>query len=528
MLAERLDAVSAVAEGSMPWNAILSLLPSARICGGMPPAMITGIATHSQEVRPGVLFACLPGTSGDGHHFAITAQQAGAQALLVQHELPQCAALAQIEVPDTRTAVALLARAWHGFPDRRLRMLAVTGTNGKTTTTILLEAIFSAAEQPLGVLGTVSYKLGDREIPASLTTPDAVHLAGYLAEMVRSGLHGAALEASSHALAQDRLSGFEIDTAIFTNLARDHWDYHGGILPYFQAKKRLFDPRGGQKPYPTLGVICVDQWAGRELCRQTASYRSVVSYGLHAPADFTARWRPLPSGGLLIVRHGRDVWPLSVPLTGEYNAQNALAAVAAAMANGISPEAVAAGLSSVGPIPGRMEAVDGGQAFTVLVDFAHNPAGLLQALRAAQSTDPRRIILVFGCKGGDGDAVKRKLMGRVAAQGADIVILSTDDPYREDPARIAAEVAAGLQGTSTPYQVVLDRRSAITQAITIAEDGDLVLVAGRGHETIQPIDGRSRPLDDRAICRQAIADRLRAAPHGSATNWRPEISTTSG
>ncbi len=491
----------------LPWNEVLRLLPSARVVGGSPRTALVGIATHTRDVRPGTLFACLPGTSGDGHRFGAIAQHLGACALLVERFLPECAELPQIEVRDARSAVALLARALHGFPDRHLHLIAVTGTNGKTTTTFLIEAIFRAAGMPLGLLGTVAYKLGSREIPASLTTPDAVHLASYLAEIRGVGLHGAVLEASSHALAQGRISGFEIDTAIFTNLARDHWDYHGGALPYFQAKKRLFEPRGGHKPFPALAVVCVDQWAGRELARQVAPYRQVATFGLQTPADFTARWQPLPTGGLLVVRSGQQIWPFVVPLLGEYNAQNALAAVTTALVHGIEPEAIARGLATVPPVPGRMEAIDGGQPFAVLVDFAHNPAGLLQALRVARAKQPRRLILVFGCKGGDGDAVKRRLMGRVAAQGADLVLLTTDDPYGEDPGLIATEVARGLEGTATPYRVILDRREAIEEAIATAAEGDLVLVAGRGHEAFQPVADGKAPLDDRAVCREAIAQR---------------------
>lgn len=490
-------------------GAVAHLLPFARVHPGesMRSPSIQGIATHTQDVLPGFLFACIPGTTGDGHAFAPRAVQSGAIALLVERFLPSCVDTVQFEVPDSRKAVGIIARAFYGNPDRRLHLVAVTGTNGKTTTAFLLEAIYRAAGMPMGMLGTVEYRLGQRTIAASLTTPDAVHLASYLAEMASCGMQGAVLEASSHALAQDRLTGLEIDTAIFTNLARDHWDYHGGLLPYFAAKRRLFAPRGGSKPYPPLAVISVDQWAGRLLARQVAEQRQVVTYGLRTPADFTATTCPLPSGSLLIVRHGEQVWPFVLPLHGDHNAQNALAAAAAALSVGIAAEAIAKGLAAVRSIPGRMESIDCGQPFTVLVDFAHNPAGLLEALRAARGRKPERLILVFGCKGADGDTVKRHLMGRIAAQGADMVWLTTDDPYEEDPERIAEEVARGLQGIGH-FRIVLDRQQAIAEAIQSAEPGDTVLVAGRGHEVRQPTPEGQRPLDDREVCRAAIQEWL--------------------
>ncbi len=265
----------------------------------------------------------------------------------------------------------------------------------------------------------------------------------------------------------------------------------------------MFIPRGGSKPYPPLAVISVDQWAGRLLARQVAEWRQVVTYGLRTPADFTATTCPLPSGSLLIVRHGEQVWPFVLPLRGEHNAQNALAAVVSTLSVGIEPEAIAKGLASVRSIPGRMEGIDCGQPFAVVVDFAHNPSGLLEALRAARAQKPERLILVFGCKGADGDTVKRHLMGRIASQGADMVWLTTDDPYEEDPERIAAEVARGFQGT-VRFRTVLDREQAIAEAIWIAEPGDLVLVAGRGHEARQPTSQGHRPFDDREVCRIAI------------------------
>jgi len=501
--------------GPVDLTALSACLPVRRLHGLHGPVAISAVAVHTDAVRPGALFACLPGAAQDGHDWAAVAVERGAVALLVERRLPHLAGIPQVEVPDARAGVALVAAAFHGRPDRRLLVLGVTGTNGKTTTAFMLHAVFGAAHRPLGLLGTVTYRLGRREVPAPLTTPEAPTLHALLAEMAGAGLQGVAMEASSHALSQGRLEGVEVDTAIFTNLSRDHLDYHGSAMAYFAAKRLLFRPRGGHKPFPALAVVCTDNAAGRLLAREAQSCRQVVTFGLDQPADVWGRYRADGAGsGTLSVRGLWGRGEVSLPLPGRHNAQNALGALAAACANGVPFDTVAHALATMNGVPGRFEPIEAGQRFAVVVDFAHNPDGLRWALVAARRRCGGRLRLVFGCKGGDGDQEKRRRMGALAGRLADVVYLTTDDPYQEDPEQIAAAVQGGLAPTAALYHVVLDRPTAIRQAIGDAHPGDLVLVAGRGHEVRQAVVGGHRPLDDRAVCRAALLQRL-GTPSGA-------------
>jgi UDP-N-acetylmuramoyl-L-alanyl-D-glutamate--2,6-diaminopimelate ligase len=491
---------------------LAALLPAGRLHGLRGPCALHGIALHTDQVQPGSLFACVRGERHDGHDWATLAVQRGAVALLVERHLPALADTPQLEVPDARVAVAHCARAFHGRPDQRLLVLAVTGTNGKTTTTFMLHAIFAAAGLPLGVIGTVCYRLGRSESPALLTTPDAVRLYGLLAEGAAAGLHGVALEASSHALSQGRLEGLEVDTAIFTNLSHDHLDYHGSPMAYFAAKRRLFAPRPGSKQHPSLAVVSADRPAGRLLARLVHGQRRVVTCGLGPGVDVQGDLEAGPGGRPQLRYRGLlGAGSLPLPLPGRHNARNALAALTAALLNGVPPAAAADGLAAMPPVPGRLEPVDDGQDVRVLVDFAHNPHGLRCALDAARSLCARRLLLVFGCKGEDGDGDKRRRMGMVAGRLADEVILTTDDPYGERPEDIAAAVRAGLEAVGATFRVELDRERAIGEAIARAGAGDVVLVAGRGHEAWQPGPGGRVPLDDRAICRGALQQRRAAS-----------------
>ena len=493
-------------------EALLGSLPACRRHGPGGPVPITGLAAHTLQVRNGSLFACIPGSEQDGHRFAPAAVAAGAAALLVERFLPELADVPQAEVADVRGALAGLARAFHGHPDRRLQILAVTGTNGKTTTAFMLQAILAAAGRPAALFGTVCYRLPGRELPAPLTTPDAVTLQALLAEAAAAGAAAAVLEASSHALAQQRLEGLEVDTAIFTNLTQDHLDYHGTPMAYLAAKRRLFEARGGCKPHPALAVICSDGAAGRLIARRVAG-REVVRFGFGPRAEVWGRYRPDGAGGALAVRGPWGRGELRLPLPGAHNAQNALAALAAALANGIPLETAARALQHLPPVPGRFEPIEAGQDFRVVVDFAHNPDGLRQALwTARRQCGGGTLRLVFGCKGDDGDGGKRRRMGQIAARLADAVYLTTDDPHREDPARIAAQVELGLGDGGARYCRLLDRRAAIRQAVQDAEAGDFILVAGRGHERHQPTVLGRLPFDDRAECRQALLERPHAKP----------------
>jgi UDP-N-acetylmuramoyl-L-alanyl-D-glutamate--2,6-diaminopimelate ligase len=490
-------------------GALAGTLPEGRLHGARGPVPLSALALHTDHVVPGALFTCVRGAVHDGHAWAAVAVARGARALLVEHRLPEFPEVPQLEVPCARRAAARLARAFYGFPDRELLVVAVTGTNGKTTVTHMVDAVLRAAGRPSALLGTVGYRVGSTVEPAPLTTPDPVTLYRCLAEAAAQGLAAVVLEASSHALGQGRLEGLEVDTAVFTNLSRDHLDYHGDPLAYFAAKRRLFAPRPGAKPFPSLAVVGVDGAAGRLLAASVRTARQVVTYALDAEADVVGRLAPRPGGRAVLAvdgRLGRGEVPL--PLPGRHNAQNALAAVAVALANGLPLTAAAEGLERLGPVPGRLEPVDLGQDFRVLVDFAHNPHGLECALRAARDLTAGRVLLVFGCKGGDGDQGKRVAMGRIAGRWADRVFLTTDDPYGEPPAATAAPVAHGLAAVGASFCLELDRAQAVRAAIESARPGDLVLVAGRGHEAWQPWADGAVPLDDRTLCREALWARL--------------------
>ncbi len=491
-----------------PLGRLLDDLPQYRLVGPdgravERDAVVTGVAEHTSRVGPGILFACVPGRRHDGHAFAETAVARGAIALVVERALPGCAGVPQIVVGNARAAAALLARRLYGRPDARQLILAVTGTNGKTTTTYMLEAIFARAGRPVGVVGTIGARIGGVQRPADLTTPVSADLYALLADALTAGLAGVALEASSHALDQHRLEGLLVDTAIFTNFTRDHLDYHGDAMSYFAAKRRLFAARGGRKAEPELAVASCDQPAGRLLLRTLPASRQGVSFGFAPDADVRGELRGECE---LLITSAWGAERVRLPLPGRHNAANALAAAAAALANGVGMAQVAEGIEALPPLPGRFEHVDAGQPFQVVVDFAHNPDGLACTLRAARAVCPRRLLVVFGCKGGDGDAEKRLRMGAVVAAHADACIVTTDDPYDEDPAAIAEVAAEGARARpgGADVRITLDREAAIAEAIDLAGPGDLVLVAGRGHEAWQTVRGQRRPLRDRDVCLRAL------------------------
>ena len=439
---------------------------------------IAGMTLDSGQVRSGDLYCCLRGERADGHDFAADAISAGASALLVDHALDLDAT--QLVVPDTRPAVGPLAAALWDRPSERMAVVGITGTNGKTTTSYLLAAVLEHAGWSTGVMGTLT---------GSFTTPEAPELQARLAEMVGEGRRAVAMEVSSHALALHRVDGTRFAVAVFTNLGRDHLDLHGTIERYFAAKASLFTPGRA-----AVGVVNVDDVHGRQLA--DAAPIPIIPFGLAdaeeltvGPTDSTFRWR------------GHDV---TLPLGGRFNVANALAAATAAAALGIAEDVIAAGLGEVTPVPGRMEAVDAGQPFRVVVDFAHTPDALAGLLAELREVTPGKVIAVFGC-GGDRDAEKRPLMGRSAAEGADLVVVTSDNPRSEDPEAIVAAIVAGVP---VPRQGVVvtevDRRRAIARALSEATAGDVVVIAGKGHETTQTVAGEKRPFDDRAVARELL------------------------
>ncbi|MGD9702074.1 MAG: UDP-N-acetylmuramoyl-L-alanyl-D-glutamate--2,6-diaminopimelate ligase [Acidimicrobiia bacterium] len=440
---------------------------------------VCAVTHDSRAVTPGSLLCCIRGSSADGHGFAAEAAERGAAALLVDHVLD--IGLAQIVVDDTRVAAGPVASAVLGDPSEQLTVVGVTGTNGKTTTTHLLAAIFEAAGWPTGIIGTLS---------GSKTTPEAPELQTLLATFRDDGRRAVVMEVSSHALALHRVDGTRFAAAVFTNLGRDHLDLHGSEERYFAAKARLFEPQ-----FTALGIVNLDDVRG-QLLADVATI-ALVGYGLADAVDLVVqadrhsfRWR------------GRDV---VVPLGGRFNVSNSLAAATAAEALGIDVDVIVAGLATVTPVPGRFEAVAAGQPFHVVVDYAHTPDGLQVALESARETVAGgRVIVVFGC-GGDRDAEKRPLMGRVAAELADVVIVTSDNPRSEEPLDIIAAVLRGVPDeylrsvTSEP-----DRRVAIEEALGAARPGDMVVIAGKGHEATQTIGAAVLPFDDRAVARELL------------------------
>jgi UDP-N-acetylmuramoyl-L-alanyl-D-glutamate--2,6-diaminopimelate ligase len=450
---------------------------------GLDGVDVGGIAYDSRQVVPGDLFCCLPGAHTDGHDHAEAAVAAGAVALLVERPLPLV--VAQVQVPDARRAMALASAAFFGHPSRAMQVVGVTGTNGKTTTVHLLAAAFEAAGRSARVLGTLS---------GARTTPEAPDLQRQLAAWRDEGVEVVAMEVSSHALSLSRVDGTRFAAAVFTNLSRDHLDFHQTMESYFTTKSRLFDPA-----FTDLAVVNLDSPYGR-LLRDTATTRT-VGYGLDLAADLE-----VGAGRSTFSWRGQHV---ELGLSGRFNVANALAAAETAVALGLDPAPVAAGLGAVGPVAGRFELVEEGQPFTVVVDYAHTPDGLEQVLVAAgEIAGGGQVTAVFGC-GGDRDPSKRGPMGQVAAERADRVVLTADNSRHEETGAIIDAVQQGFERAdlrrATELVVEPDRRAAIAAALAAARPGDVVVVAGKGHEDTLVIGDDVVPFDDREVVRDELA-----------------------
>ena len=467
---------------------------------GATSVEIGSVVHDSRTVRPGALFCCIRGSVTDGHEYAPGAVDAGAVALLVEEWVP--VAVPQARVASVRAVLGPLAARFYGEPAFAMRVLGVTGTNGKTTTTYLLESIAAAAGDVAGVIGTVAARVGDRVLSTEHTTPEATELQSVLAAMRDEGVETVAMEVSSHALDQHRVDATNFAAVCFTNLSHDHLDYHGSVDAYFDAKARLFSP-----VFTRRAAVHVGDAHGEKLARRAADSGLVVTrFAVDGPADVTAQNVELTPRGAsfdLVTCSSRRV-RVRTPLVGSFNVVNALAAATTALLAGFELDAIVAGLERPVVVPGRMERVDAGQDFTVLVDYAHTPAALEAALVAARDlvVPGGRVITVFGC-GGDRDPGKRPLMGEIAAVRADLAYLTTDNPRSEDPAAIIEDVLVGVPGGSA-VESILDRRDAIRRALATARAGDVVVVAGKGHESGQLAGGRTEPFDDRIVAREEL------------------------
>jgi UDP-N-acetylmuramoyl-L-alanyl-D-glutamate--2,6-diaminopimelate ligase len=450
---------------------------------GEPAVEIADLAYDSRAVPPGALFFCVPGERSDGHDFADRAVKEGASALVVQRPVP--ARVPQIVVTDVREAMARAAAEFFGRPTAQLDVAAVTGTNGKTTTSFLLHSILEAAGRKPGLLGTIESRVGSERRPAIRTTPEAIDLQRTFREMLDAGNLSVALEATSHGSEQKRLLDVRFAVLVFTNLSQDHLDFHGTMEAYFEAKRRLF-----LDGLPPAAVNVGDPY-GKQLADELRGLGGeLVTFGFADEAD-------LGPG---------DVEVNTSRLRGRFNVENILGAAAAGRLLGIESSAIAAGIENLDGVPGRFESVDEGQPFTVLVDYAHTPEALENVLRAARELDAGRVLCVFGC-GGDRDRGKRPIMGRIAGRLADIAIVTSDNPRSEEPRAIIDEIVAGAEGA---LEIEPDRREAIVRAVEEARPGDVVLIAGKGHEQGQQFRDRTVPFDDREVAREALR-RLGAA-----------------
>jgi UDP-N-acetylmuramoyl-L-alanyl-D-glutamate--2,6-diaminopimelate ligase len=469
---------------------------------------VTAVTDDSRQVKPGSLFVAVKGERVDGHAFLPQAVAAGASALVIQGPWSSAPPGPTVSLRNSKSALGLLAARLHHDPSSRLRMIGVTGTNGKTTVTYLCKGILEAVGRQVGLIGTVAYQIGSERLHASHTTPGAVELQALLSRMVDAGIDTAVMEVSSHALAMNRTAGCEFDAAVFTNLTQDHLDFHSDLEDYFQAKLRLFKDLtpAGNKAGLKRAIVNADDPRGEHVAE--ASRVPVWTYSVRKPADIRAEEVRLSlSETTFMVSTPLGRFQAESRLVGEHNVSNILAAIGVALHEGLSLEAVHQGIRTVSNVPGRFERVEAGQDFTVVVDYAHTDDALTRLLTAAQALKTGRIITVFGC-GGDRDRGKRPQMGRVAAQRSDLVILTSDNPRTEDPMAILKEVEAGVREALDPgrvrYQVIPDRRQAIEAAIREARRGDMVLIAGKGHEDYQIIGGQRLHFDDREVAREAI------------------------
>jgi UDP-N-acetylmuramoyl-L-alanyl-D-glutamate--2,6-diaminopimelate ligase len=465
---------------------------------------VHGLCYDSRRVRAGDVFFALPGQKRDGRAFVSAAVESGAVAV-VSESAERWASGASIQVREPRLALAQAAGRLYDHPSRALRVVGVTGTNGKTTTTYLLEAIFRAAGWSAGLIGTTGVHFAGRNRPLAFTTPEAPELQSLLREMADERVEAVALEISSHALAQRRSWGLECDAVVFTNLSHDHLDYHGNMAAYLDAKLMLFDGRNGASAKRATAVVNLDDAVAQTL--MAAAERgglATVTYGRDTRAALrVGAVRAAPQGLRVELMPASEAGAVEflLPMLGAYNAWNAAAAFAAARALGVSADAARRGLESMAGVPGRLERVGAGQPFDVVVDYAHTPDALERALAAVREHFAGRVLLVFGC-GGDRDRAKRPRMGAVAAEHADRAWVTSDNPRSEDPSAIAQDIVAGAPHGRLALE--LDRRTAIAAALGAAGAGDVVLIAGKGHETTQTIGDRVLPFDDRAVARELL------------------------
>lgn len=502
---------------------------------GINEVDIEDIAYDSRRVKKGSLFFCIKGFKTDGHLYIKEAVKNGARAVITQEWQEDTSGVTQIQVKNSRIALAEASNVFFGEPSSKLSLIGITGTNGKTTTAYLIESILKEAGQPAGLIGTIECRIGKKQLPIERTTPESYDLCQILDKMLEQGARFAVMEVSSHAISLERVRGLQFAVLVFTNLSPEHLDYHKNLNEYFTVKKSLFEGGFGQP----IHVINVDDKCGREIAQLPA--KKVYRYGLKNPcpepfdvacseplnfaqdklrrtaqdelsqreADLGATDIKLVNKQMeFIIQTPQGSIPIKTKLQGLFNIYNLLAAASSSIALGIDLEAVKLGLEKVERVPGRFETVDVGQNFAVIVDYAHTPEALEKAIASAREVTKRRVITVFGC-GGDRDRTKRPLMGRASAFLSDLTIVTTDNPRSEDPEVIIGEILEGVeQVKSANYREIADRKEAIAYAISKAKEGDLVLIAGKGHERGQIFADRTIPFDDKEVARDILTQKL--------------------
>ncbi|MES2476008.1 MAG: UDP-N-acetylmuramoyl-L-alanyl-D-glutamate--2,6-diaminopimelate ligase [Verrucomicrobiota bacterium] len=494
----------------MTLRELLPSLNQVTVAGSLDPE-VRGITVSSREIAPGMIFAAIRGTTLDGHRFINDALAAGATAILAETAPPAdfTHPATWLHVPDSRSAVAALASVFAGEPWRDMKLAGITGTNGKTTTAFLLHHIMQSAWHVAGLSGTVLVDDGSTAEPAKHTTPGSIEMEGLLGRMRDNGCRGVAMEVSSHGIHQKRISSIGFDACVFTNLTQDHLDYHGTIEAYFKSKADWFHELAanplGKKP---VAVINRDDARGAELATALEGKMPVIRYGFGVHCDFRANnFRQTARGMEFELTAKGKSFLVRAPLIGRFNVYNLLAAIAAASACGIRPRDAVASLVEAPQVPGRMENVGNAGGATVFVDYAHTPDALENACRTLKELDPRRLITVFGC-GGDRDKTKRPLMAAAASLHSDACIVTSDNPRSEDPLEIIRQVEAGLSGAKS--RSIPDRAEAIRFAVENSLSGDIILIAGKGHETTQQFASETLDFDDRKHASKALRDRAQA------------------
>jgi UDP-N-acetylmuramoyl-L-alanyl-D-glutamate--2,6-diaminopimelate ligase len=488
------------------------VLTAVPLIAGIPPSLeeadVRGIAYDSRKVQPGFLFFAFAGAKTDGARFAYSAVEKGALAVVSEQSRPGGFPHPWLQVAQGRPALSLVARNFYGKPDERLALTAITGTNGKTTSTLLIDSILRAAGKITALVGTIEYHLAGRVLPAVNTTPESLDLLAMMHDLEEAGGTHFTFEASSHALDLGRIYGLSVHTAGFTNFTRDHLDYHGTMEAYFAAKQLLFKPRLG--PPPRFAILNTDDEHGSrfEISPETRIYW----YGTQPPSVRSdALWihpEKIQSSfeDLRFEVHAGDLtFEVRSNLVGHINVSNILLACAVALSYRIAPEAIQEGLKNLRSVPGRFEQVHEGQPFMVVVDYAHTDDALRNVLAVARRMNPKRVITLFGC-GGDRDRSKRPLMGLAAGEGSDFVVLTSDNPRSEDPLAIIHDASAGLGRSGTAYVIEPDRERAIRAALALAQAEDIVILAGKGHETYQILKDGPIPFDDREVARRILRE----------------------